>query len=210
MDIISDEKYESLWQQTRDFIDEHCIIRTKPGNTLPGKIPGTTYTWVFYLRNGLFRTDFLSAMTQMWAKKVAEEVGHFDFQLSGLETASTPMITAIPIYMQAFGVHINGYSIRKEQKTYALRNWIEGCPDYKPTMLLDDICNSGDSMRTAYDICKMYDLEVLPFAFSLVNKVNKGVHDDNFDKDFLMPPEIKLLHLYSLDDFNLTGNVKLH
>src|SRR6056300_1065517 len=210
MDIISDEKYESLWQQTRDFIDEHFIIRTKPGNTLPGKIPGTTYTWVFYLRNGLFRTDFLSAMTQMWAKKVAEEVGHFDFQLSGLETASTPMITAIPIYMQAFGVHINGYSIRKEQKTYALRNWIEGCPDYKPTMLLDDICNSGDSMRTAYDICKMYDLEVLPFAFSLVNKVNKGVHDDNFDKDFLMPPEIKLLHLYSLDDFNLTGNVKLH
>lgn len=210
MDIISDEKYESLWQQTRDFIDEHCIIRTKPGNALPGKLPGTTYTWVFYLRNGLFRTDFLSAMTQMWAKKVAEEVGHFDFQLSGLETASTPMITAIPIYMQAFGVHINGYSIRKEQKTYALRNWIEGCPDYKPTMLLDDICNSGDSMRTAYDICKMYDLEVLPFAFSLVNKVNKGVHDDNFDKDFLMPPEIKLLHLYSLDDFNLTGNVKLH
>lgn len=210
MDIISDEKYESLWQQTRDFIDEHCIIRTKPGSFWPGKIPGTTYTWVFYLRNGLFRTDFLSAMTQMWAKKVAEEVGHFDFQLSGLETASTPMITAIPIYMQAFGVHINGYSIRKEQKTYALRNWIEGCPDYKPTMLLDDICNSGDSMRTAYDICKMYDLEVLPFAFSLVNKVNKGVHDDNFDKDFLMPPEIKLLHLYSLDDFNLTGNVKLH
>jgi orotate phosphoribosyltransferase len=146
----------------------------------------------------------------MWAKKVAEEVGHFDFQLSGLETASTPMITAIPIYMQAFGVHINGYSIRKEQKTYALRNWIEGCPDYKPTMLLDDICNSGGSMRTAYDVCIMYDLEVLPFAFSLVNKVNKGVHDDNFDKDFLMPPEIKLLHLYSLDDFNLTGNVKLH
>jgi glutathione synthase/RimK-type ligase-like ATP-grasp enzyme len=77
-------------------------------------------------------------------------------------------------------------------------------------MLLDDICNSGDSMRRAYDILQMYDLPVLPFAFSLVNKVNKGVHDDNFDKDFLMPPEVKLLHLYSLDDFNLTGSLKLH
>ena len=25
--IISDEKYDSLWNQCRDFIDEHCIVR---------------------------------------------------------------------------------------------------------------------------------------------------------------------------------------
>ena len=39
-------------------------------------------TWVFYLRNGLYHADFLSAVTQMWMKRVHDEIGHFDFQLS--------------------------------------------------------------------------------------------------------------------------------
>ena len=27
--IISDERYDKLWNQTRDFIDEHCIVRAE-------------------------------------------------------------------------------------------------------------------------------------------------------------------------------------
>ena len=97
--IITDEKYDSLWNQCRDFIDEHCIVRAEPGTYMEGKLPGSKYTWVFYLRNGLFRTDFLSAVTQMWMKRVHDEIGHFDFQLSGLETASTPMIVGIRYFV---------------------------------------------------------------------------------------------------------------
>ena len=80
-------------------------------------------------------------------EKVHDEIGHFDFQLSGLETASTPMIVGIPIYAQVFGVNLNGFSIRKEQKTYAMKNWLEGGATEQPVMLMDDLSNSGDSLR---------------------------------------------------------------
>ena len=208
--IISDEKYDTLWNQTRDFIDEHCIVRAEPGTYMDGKLEGSKYTWVFYLRNGLFRTDFLSAVTQMWMKRVHDEIGHFDFQLSGLETASTPMIVGIPIYAQVFGVNLNGFSIRKEQKTYAMKNWLEGGATEQPVMLMDDLSNSGDSLRKAYDILEWHHMNTFEYAFSIVNKVNDGVHDDNMDKDFLLPEHIKIMSLYTLDDFNLTGNVELH
>ena len=208
--IISDEKYDSLWNQCRDFIEEHCIVRAKPGTYMEGKLPGTKYSWVFYLRNGLFRTDFLSAVTQMWMKRVHDEIGHFDFQLSGLETASTPMIVGIPIYAQVFGVNLNGFSIRKEQKEYAMKNWLEGGATEQPVMLLDDLSNSGNSLRKAYDILEWHRMDTFHTAFTLVNKVNEGVHDDNMNKDFMLPEHIKIMSLYTLDDFNLKGNVELH
>ena len=208
--IISDEKYDSLWNQCRDFIDEHCIVRAEPGTYMEGKLPGSKYSWVFYLRNGLFRTDFLSAVTQMWMKKVHDEIGHFDFQLSGLETASTPMIVGIPIYAQVFGVNLNGFSIRKEQKEYAMKNWLEGGATEQPVMLMDDLSNSGNSLRKAYDILEWHRMDTFDTAFTIVNKVNEGVHDDNMDRDFMLPEHIKIMSLYTLDDFNLKGNVELH
>ena len=208
--IISDEKYDSLWNQCRDFSDEHCIVRAEPGTYMEGKLPGSRYSWVFYLRNGLFRTDFLSAVTQMWMKRVADEIGHFDFQLSGLETASTPMIVGIPIYAQVFGVNLNGFSIRKEQKEYAMKNWLEGGATEQPVMLMDDLSNSGNSLRKAYDILEWHRMDTFDTAFTLVNKVNEGVHDDNMNKDFMLPEHIKIMSLYTLDDFDLKGNVELH
>lgn len=208
--IITDERYEQLWNQCRDFIDEHCIIRAEPGTYMEGKLAGSKYTWVFYLRNGLYRTDFLSAVTQMWMKRVYDEIGHFDFQLSGLETASTPMIVGMPIYAQVFGVNLNGFSIRKEQKEYAMKNWLEGGATDQPVMLLDDLSNSGNSLRKAYDILEWHGMETFSTAFTLVNKVNHAVHKDNMDKDFMLPEHINIMSLYTLDDFNLKGNVELH
>ena len=210
LDIITDSKYELLREQVHEFIQDHCIIRAEPGTYMEGKLKGTRYTWVFYLRNGLFRTDFMSAITQMWMKKVAEEIGHFDFQLSGLETAATPMIVGMPIYAQAFGVNLNGFSIRKEQKTYAMKNWLEGGATEQPVMLLDDLSNSGNSLRKAYDILEWHGMETFPTAFTLVNKINMDVHKDNIDTDFMLPEHIKIMSLFNLDDFDLIGNVKLH
>ena len=143
-------------------------------------------------------------------KRVADEIGHFDFQLSGLETASTPMIVGIPIYAQVFGVNLNGFSIRKEQKEYAMKNWLEGGATEQPVMLMDDLSNSGNSLRKAYDILEWHRMDTFDTAFTLVNKVNEGVHDDNMDKDFMLPEHIKIMSLYTLDDFDLKGNVELH
>ena len=54
-------------------------------------------------------------------------------------------------------------------------------------MLMDDLSNSGDSLRKAYDILEWHHMDTFEYAFTIVNKVNKGVHDDNMNKDFLLP-----------------------
>ena len=42
-------------ESCRDFIVNTAYERTY----MDGKLEGSRYSWVFYLRNGLFRTDFL-------------------------------------------------------------------------------------------------------------------------------------------------------
>jgi len=203
--IIDEVKYEQLRNWTRDFINENCIYRGPP---IPGKVPGTVYTWQFYLRRGLFRYDFLSAISQMFLYKVQTEIGHFDFQISGLETASTPMLAGIPLVSAALGQKINAFSIRKEQKEYGLKNWIEGVPNDKPVMLMDDLCNSQVSMKKAYDILLAHNLNVFDKAFCIVNKVNKeDGSEERQTTDKHLPKHIKMIYLFDLDDFNLSNKV---
>jgi orotate phosphoribosyltransferase len=155
---------------------------------------------MFYLRNGLFDHKFASAISQLFVHKVTETLGHFDFQIAGLETGSTPMLGRV------YNLDINAFSVRKEQKKYGLLNWIEGRPNDKPVMIIDDLCNSSMSMKQCYDICKQENLEVLDHAFCLVNKVNKGTHTQlRTQSDMYLPPDIKMIYLFDLDDFNLSS-----
>lgn len=212
MDIISDKNYLSMRDWAKHYIDQRCIYRVLPGQKkMPGKIPGTEYTWQFYMRRGLFDHKFSSVIAQMFIHKVEKEIGHFDFQLAGLETASTPMLTAIPLIGRVFGLDINAFSIRKEQKQYGLMNWIEGIPNEKPVMLIDDICNSSASMRKAYDIVLSShvngdQLTIFDKAFTIVNKSNSKVHNEQRqNSDMYLPNEIKVISLFNLDDFNLSN-----
>lgn len=193
--------YDELHQWTKKYIEEKCLIKNR---WMPGKIPGTSYTWIFYLRNGLFNHEFLSAVSQMYLYKVKQEVGHFDFQIAGLETGSTPLLAGIPLISRVFNLDINSFSIRKEQKTYGLLNWIEGIPNEKPVMLIDDLCNSSMSMKQGYDILRNENIDVFNYAFSLVNKVNKNIHKEVRTRtDMYLPENIKMIYLFDLDDFNL-------
>lgn len=204
MKMITENLYDDLHQWTKEFINRICIVRKPEG--MPGKQPGTTYTWQFYLRRGLFHPDFASAIAQMFFYKVNKEIGHFNFQIAGLETASTPMLATIPLVGRALDIDLTAYSIRKEQKKYGLRNWIEGIPDEKPTMIIDDLCNSSASMRRSYDILSFEKRSVFNHAFCIVNKVNKKTHNEQRQTtDMYLPNTIKIIHLFDLDDFNLNN-----
>jgi len=201
--MISDSEYQELKEWVITYIDEQCIIRD---TIMPGKLPGSTYTWMFYLRNGLFHHSFLSAIGQMFIYRVNREIGHFDFQLSGLETASTPMLAGIPMVARAFDIRLNSFSIRKSRKEYGLKNWLEGRPNNKPVMLIDDLCNSSKSMGFAHHILESHNIPVLDYAFCIVNKVNKEVHDvDRQVSDMYLPKKIKIISLFDLDDFGLNN-----
>ena len=202
MNILKQEQWVAehrTW--VHSYIDTYSIVR-QPG--LPGKKPGTTYNWQFYLRRGLFNHRFNSAVGQLFWHKVNERIGHSNFQLSGMETGSTPMLAALPIIGNLYGYDVNAFVVRKKRKEYGLLNMIEGMPNNMPAMIIDDLCNSSMSMAGCYKVLLMEGIEVLPFAFALVNKVNPGIHHPIRETtDMYLPKEIEILSLFNISDFNL-------
>jgi orotate phosphoribosyltransferase len=209
--LVSDKEYIIFKNWMREYIDDNCIVRTgKEINfLLPGKKPGTHYTWQFYLRCGLFDPIFLSTLSQMFIYKVEREIGHFNFQLSGLETAATPMLASIPLVAKGFGINLNSFVVRKKQKTYGLKNWIEGLPEKnKPVMLIDDICSSSMTMKRAKFFCEQIkidsqELEVMKVVFAIVNKWSKYSDKDSLEHHTRQIPDTKVIHLFNCDDFEL-------
>lgn len=202
--MISETVYNDYHRIVHSFISKYCIIR---GN-MPGKIPGTRYGWMFYLRNGLFNPDILSYISQMMLYKLYQEIGNYNFQVCGAETAGTPLAAAIPMIAKLNKIEMSGFVIRKDQKQYGLMNWHEGIA-YKdiPYVLVDDLCNSSMSLKHADDICKnVLKIQSTNVAIVIVNKVNKKVHSETRAKtDMYLSNETKVLSLFDLDSFNLNN-----
>jgi len=158
---------------------------------------GKRYSWQFYLRRGCFDATFNSVLAQMFLYKVEREIGHFAFQISGLETAATPMLSAIPLVAKGFGIDLNSFVVKKEQKQYGIRNWIEGCPNPDlPVMIIDDLISSSNSMLIANKILQeKMDLKTMDYVFGVVN-LRSTTH-------CLKLPDKKILYLFDCDDFNL-------
>ena len=206
--IIDDETYQNRFEYCKEFIDRLCIWRSKDGETIPGKSEGHRYSSMFYLRRGLFHKDFMECVADMFVYKIEREIGHFDFQIAGLETASTPIVSAIPLLIRKYGIEIDSFSIRKNRKEYGLRNWFEGIPDpEKPVLLVDDLHNSAISLLKARGICYAHRLPLLDYSFTVVNKTNTvDKHKMSGDKYFKYADiPMKFISIYTLDDFTGVG-----
>jgi orotate phosphoribosyltransferase len=130
----------------------------------------------------------------------------FNFQLTGLETAATPMLAAIPMVANVMGIDLNAFVVRKTRKEYGLLNIVEGVPNNKIAVIIDDLCNSSRSMAQCLHSLQAENIPVANVAFSIVNKSNKEVHEENrLITDMYLPPEIIVISLFTLDDFGLTN-----
>lgn len=201
--MINEEVYKIHEIAVRNYINDHCIVR----ELMPGKIPGTKYTWMFYLRNGLFNPQFLRCVSEMMMYRIYQELGNFDFQVCGAETAGTPIAAALPLMCQAHGIPMSGFVVRKEQKEYGLLNWHEGIAySNLPYVLVDDLCNSSRSLQHADNICRdTLNLPSSKLAIVIVNKVNKLGHEEGLAiTDKYMSKDTKVISLFDLDSFNLS------
>ena len=227
MMLISEDEYNSFWGWMRKYISDNCIFhsgilktswnidlredkswmaaKTNPFPSDPNK---STYRWQFYLRRGCFDLTFNSVLAQMFIYKVEREIGHFDFQISGLETAATPMLSAIPLVAKGFGIDLNSFVVKKEQKQYGIRNWVEGCPNPDlPVMIIDDLISSSHSMLIANKILQeKMDLKTMDYVFGIINKRTRFVEHWNLNNSTthcLKMPDKKILYFFDCDDFNL-------
>jgi len=216
--MIEDKLYETSLNWLRKYINDNCIVR---GQYMKGKVPGTNYTWCFYLRRGLYNPEFNKHLAVCFLYKIKKEVGHFDFQLSGLETAATPMVTSLPIYAkQLLDIDLHSFIFRKAPKEYGLEEPWEGTPKFNiPTLLVDDLANSTMSLKICSDICRNYEIQKLNYAFVIVNKVNRSYYDmglpeEQYSKsehelrqkhDMYLDPNTTIISLFDMDEFNLKG-----
>jgi len=204
--LVSDEVYEKSFEACRFYIDNYCIWRSKNGETIPAKETGKSYRWQFYLRKALFEKRFISTFTHLFVYHIEKEIGHFDFQIAGLETAATPLVSALPITCQVlYNIDINGFSVRKERKEYGLKNWIEGnfVPE-KKVLIVDDLSASGNSIEKCYDILLEHNANIENFVFSCVDKMTSveqeryGITLETNNKD-----NLKIISPFNLDHFKL-------
>ncbi len=200
---VSDAQYAELAAWVHHYIDTKCIVRD---TKMPGKMKGSQYTWMFYLRRGLFNQEFLINVGRMFMYHMERIDPKLNFQITGLETAATPMLASIPIVAKAMGVDINAFVVRKTRKEYGLLNIIEGLPNDKLAIMVDDLCNSSRSMAQCLKVLHAENIPVANVAFTIVNKSNKKVHDEaRLRSDMYLPKEVTVVSLFDLDDFDLSN-----
>ena len=197
--IVSDQEYAALKEFAQRFIAKYCIEY----GDMPGKMPGSRYTWMFYLRRASLNPDVAFALSKMFLYHMERMDPKFNFQICGMDSAGVPLITALSLSARYFDVYLNAISCRKERKAYGLLNRFEGMPENKLTVIMDDLCNSGKSMKQCLNSLLEENIPVASVAFCIVNKSNKTHSEERRRSDMYLPKEIHVVSLFTLDDFNL-------
>lgn len=178
--MLSDEQKLEFRTKIHDFIDKNCLFRCNPNiQYFPGQPNGTILgkmkhsNFVFHLRR-LTHNPVMAYYTSLLILdeiaaqiKIGEEQEYF--QLAGLETASIPLMSAIQHTALKFGISINAFSVRKERKGSGLFHFVDGKPTDAPVVIVDDMINSGNSVRKTTEVCLFeLGLSVKPYAFSIM------------------------------------------
>ena len=187
--------YDAARERVKRKIEEKCLLR---GVDLPGK-GGCRYSWMFYMRPGLFDPEFMMDVGAMFLHRVRSEMGHTDFQICGLETGAVPLIVGLPMAARLEGVHINSFSVRKEPKDYGLMNRLEGLVTKQPAVLVDDIANSTGSLRRCLDFITAEGVEFSGWVFSIIRK-----HNPHYNPAIHMPEGTKYIYLFDVKEWGLS------
>lgn len=207
--ILQDDAKQYMMNWLREYINENCLVRINPAKEklLPGRKKGDEYGSQYYMRRGLFNAKFLNYVGILFWDMFYEEYIKEPFQISGLETGATPIIIGLTMSARAFDLDVKSFSIRKERKTYGLLNRMEGIVDPDlPVLLVDDLCNSKESMWVAKKYCEEENIKIYKSAFVILNKIHRQEWNDTnpelHTKDKYLGRDIEIKNLFYADDFD--------
>lgn len=196
--ITADEK-----EFARNYINDNCIARVPEGShALPSyKAQGTGYyRWQFYPRAALYHPLILDMIVRDFLVVYGDALKAGIYQLCGVEAASSPILTAVMLECHRRGYDVNIFSIRKEQKPYGLRNWIEGAyRQSQPALLVDDVTSERHKTTVhAAKILVMHKVPIAPFSYTFIFKTKMPEM-----KIRLEGQTITVASLFNLNDFDL-------
>lgn len=153
---------------------------------------GIASSWIFDFRRAFLDAQVLSDISALFWKKYADQE---KFQIGGVEAAAIPLITALIIGARQYGSEPNGFFIRKSRKKTGLLRLIEGQLTNDRVVLVDDLINSGDSLRRQIEILKDEGKRVTDI-FVILRFRDVANYTYFADKD------ISIHALFSLHDFS--------
>ena len=121
---------------------------------------GKTLSWLLDCRVVLLDNRYLSLAANLLWEKLR---GYSPDMVGGTTMSAEPLIVAMLYEAAAEGVALQGFVLRKEQKQVGLRKIIEG-PPLEPgarVILLDDLVNSGATLKSAIEILEPLGIELL-------------------------------------------------
>jgi len=176
-------------EKLKKIIAENALItdwRNKSGNS----------SWIFDFRNIFFKPETLDLIADIFWDLFKKE---YPFQISGQEFAAIPLVSAIVMKSQQNKKPLNGFIIRKSRKPTGTQKLIEGEITDEKIILVDDLMNSGTTILRQIKILENLDKKV-DAIFSLIRFRDLEYYKPLTDKG------IKIISLFTLDDFNIALN----
>jgi len=125
-------------------IRERAILRGENQRLISPN--GKANSWMIDMRRLFMDARLLDAAAELFWQECA---GLIPFQVGGMEAAAVPFVSAIILKSLSRGAPINGFTIRKERKTWGTGSSIEGTLTGLPIVVVDDVLNSGRSLEKA-------------------------------------------------------------
>lgn len=171
-------------------------IRSPDNSLVPPRSPdGSQMSWLLDIRRLFLSGEALDLITNLFWDSMEDRM---PFQVGGLETGSLPLIGAIITKGRERGCIINGFFVRKSRKKSGLCLQVEGRLDDNPVVVVDDLINSGGSLKRVISVIKDQGRTVRD-CFTVVSFGKEKTID------YLRQHDIKLICLLTIDDLGLVS-----
>ncbi len=193
------------WHWCREYIDRECVYRVGWNEDktyrpmIPGKAPGSTYTWQFYLRRATFNAEFARRLGFLFWDRFEPVFRQQPFQLGACQPSGPPIATAIQ--HTAPGFNVNALLVRRTPKNFGTDNWFDGqALRGIPVLMVDDIAASAPFLLLgAARVRHKLGLPLHFNYFTIVNKVGRGFHKVNQHTENYLDNE--LVSLFTMNNF---------
>jgi orotate phosphoribosyltransferase len=167
--MLSEPDVQEIAKTLFKHIDEQCIFRADPSvsyskaaplGLLVPSFPSSKFNkWTFMLRRLTQHPVMVNLAARLFADRIARDIEagtiKVPFQFCGLETSSIALVTAIQQhFLFTANLAVNSFVVRKHRKNYGLFHLIDGMVTEAPVIVIDDVINSGSSIRQALQVCK--------------------------------------------------------
>jgi outer membrane protein assembly factor BamB len=127
-----------------EFLTEHCVIRSAQEVII--STTGEPISWMVDTRIALLNPEMAEIIAELYWTVLS---GIGQFQIACMELTGVPLMVSVQSYGRRIGRDINGFIIRKEQKNTGRQRRVEGIINSLPIVFVDDIMNSGSSLKKA-------------------------------------------------------------